>query len=509
MSCKLIFLFLALVYAHSNAVSVRQNVRKFPDGFAFGAATASYQVEGAWNEDGKSENIWDHLTHSQPNPVKDGSSGDVAANSYHLYKRDVEMMRELGLQFYRFSLSWSRLLPTGFPDVINQAGVDYYNNLIDEMLKYNIQPMITLYHWDLPQKLQEMGGWTNSHIVDWFGDYAQVAFKLFGDRVKSWITINEPHSICYYGYSIGHFAPRIDSSGVSEYMCTKYLLLAHARAYHIYDQEFRPSQNGNIFIALSGQWYQSETDEYHDAAEDYIQFTVGQYAHPIFSTTGDWPPVMKERIAAKSAEQGFFRSRLPAFSPEEVEYIRGSSDFFGLNHYTTYYVYRNESSTNFAVPSFEDDIGADRYQLQEWHTQKDVKYIGHVPWGFTKLLVKIKEDYNDVPIQITENGFSTLPGLEDDTRVAYYFDYLNALLDAVESGVDVRSYAAWSLLDNFEWIEGYGIRFGLYEVDFEDEARPRTPRKSAFLYKEIVRTRALDPSFEPDASATMTIDQGH
>lgn len=223
---------------------------------------------------GKAENIWDHMTHTDPSLIADRTNGDVAGDSYHQYQRDVEMMRELGLDYYRFSLSWSRILPNSFPDKINEAGVAYYNNLINEMLKYNIEPMITLYHWDLPQKLQELGGWTNPHIVDWYADYARVAFELFGDRVKNWITMNEPREICYQGYGVDTMAPRLNMNGVAEYMCAKNLLMAHAKAYHIYDDEFRSRNSGNIFITLSASWVEPETPKDALAAEETHQFEV-------------------------------------------------------------------------------------------------------------------------------------------------------------------------------------------------------------------------------------------
>lgn len=191
------------------------------------------------------------------------------------------MMRELGLDFYRFSLSWPRILPTAFPDQINEAGVQYYNNLIDEMLKYNIEPMITLYHWDLPQKLQELGGWTNPNIVDWFGDYARTVYKLFGHKVKYWITINEPYQVCHQGYGEGSLAPRLTYSGLADYMCGKNLLMAHARAYHIYDQEFRPSFGGVIFISFSATWYEPESDNDVMVAEECAQFLVSNQSHLI------------------------------------------------------------------------------------------------------------------------------------------------------------------------------------------------------------------------------------
>ncbi|XP_045536187.1 lactase-phlorizin hydrolase [Papilio machaon] len=505
----LFFVIASIVIAECKTINnARHEVRKFPENFRFGAATASYQVEGAWDEDGKSENIWDHITHTNPCVVKDCSNGDIADDSYHQYKRDVEMMRELGLDFYRFSLSWTRILPTSFPDKINEAGVQYYNNLIDEMLKYNIKPMVTLYHWDLPQKLQEMGGWTNPNIIDWYSDYARVAFELFGDRVKDWITINEPLQVCYYGYGDNSLAPLLNIKGVADYMCAKNLLLAHAKAYHIYDKEFRPTQGGSIFISLSAQWHDTEHEEFADAAKDANEFTWGIYANPIFSDTGDFPEVMKKRVAAKSIEQGLYRSRLPEFTAEEIDYIRGSSDYFGLNHYSTKYVYRNESVFGYyESPSFYDDMELVTYTKNEWKIGES-QFTKFVPWGFYKLLTEIKEAFGNPPVVITENGFATYGGLDDEDRVTYYKHYINSMLDAIEDGSDVRGYTAWSLMDNYEWLQGYTERFGLYEVDYESAERTRTPRKSAFVYKQILRTRELDMHYEPDTDV-MTIDEGH
>ncbi|XP_026756863.2 myrosinase 1-like [Galleria mellonella] len=507
--CFGIVLLCLIVLAKSKTSnSKQQNVRSFPDGFLFGTATASYQVEGGWNEDGKTENIWDHRTHLNPSPIKDQSTGDIAADSYHLYKRDVEMMRELGLDFYRFSLSWTRILPTGFPDKINEAGVEYYNNLINEMLKYNIEPVVTLYHWDLPQKFQELGGWTNPFIIDWYTDFARVVFETFGDRVKYWITINEPREICYQGYGAASLAPGYNYSGVADYMCAKHLLLAHAKTYHMYDQKYRPKYGGNIFITLSAMWYEPANENEIEAASDANQFQWALYAHPIFSRVGDYPPVIKEKIAAKSAEQGFTRSRLPEFTPEEVEYIQGTSDFFGLNHYSTYYVVRNESVKGmYEVPSFFDDMDVIIYQLPDWKIGES-NFTMYVPWGFYNLLTQIREDYDNPVVFITENGFATRGGLDDDDRVTYYKYYLNAMLDAIDDGSNIIAYTAWSIMDNFEWSLGYTERFGLYEVDYNSPERTRTPRKSAFLYKEILRTRTLDLEYEPDTNV-MDIDEGH
>lgn len=216
------------------------------------------------------------MTHNTPEVIVDLSNGDVAADSYKSYKRDVEMVRELGLDTYRFSIAWTRILPTGTPNYVNEDGVTYYNNLIDELLKYNIQPMVTLYHWDIPQKLQEMGGFLNPLIADWFEDYARVAFERFGDRVKSWITFNEGYQICYEGYGSVTKAPRLNATGVGEYLCAKNLIVAHARAYHAYNKDFKPTQGGvcGYTISIASVLPLDDTDEDRLAAELYKQSEV-------------------------------------------------------------------------------------------------------------------------------------------------------------------------------------------------------------------------------------------
>ncbi|CAG4997842.1 unnamed protein product [Parnassius apollo] len=499
------FLFLLYtVVSESESAKTQNSKRNFPDDFRFGAATAAYQIEGGWNTDGKTESIWDHLTHTNPCAIEDCTNGDVAADSYHLYKRDVEMLRELGLDYYRFSLSWPRILPTGFPDKINKAGVQYYNNLIDELLKYNIEPVVTIYHWDMPQKLQKMGGWTNPYIIDWYTDYAGVAFELFGKKVKKWITINEPYQICDYGYGNKLLANFFNSTGVADYLCAKNVLLAHAKAYHVYDKKYRPNQGGTIFISLSAQYYDYEFKEFKDAAKDANDFTWAIYSYPIFSKYGDFPSSVKERVKAKSIQQGFPRSRLPELTPTEIETIRGSSDYFGLNHYFTFYVYRNESLKGlYPSPSTSDDLEVATYHKEERKGGR--MKIGAL--GFYKLLTKIRNDYDNPPVIITENGFTTKRGLDDDDRVTFLRLYINAMLDAIDDGSDIRSYTVWTMMDNFEWLRGFTVHYGLYEVDFESPERTRTPRKSAFVYKQIVRTRELDWYYEPDTDV-LSID-GH
>ncbi|CAH2240550.1 jg21024 [Pararge aegeria aegeria] len=365
------------------------------------------------------------------------------------------MLRELGVDFYRFSVSWTRILPTSFPDKINKAGVAYYNNLIEELLKYRITPVVTIFHWDLPQKLQELGGWANPYMVDWYADYARTLFKLFGDRVKYWVTINEPQQICYLGYGKTMFAPAVNIKGIAEYLCARNVLLAHAKAYHIYDKEFRKKQKGLIFISVNCPWYEPLYESQTDAADDANQFDWEQYAHPIFSKTGDFPPATKKRIAARSAEQGFPRSRLPEFTPQEIQLIKGSSDLFGINHYFSQYVYRNKTVyRHYESPSYDDDLSVFFHVLPEWSIGQS-NFTKFVPWGFYKLLTYIRKEYANPPVYITENGFSTLGGLNDNDRVFYHTEYLSAMLDAMEEGSDVRAYTAWSLMDNFEWSFGY------------------------------------------------------
>ncbi|XP_048484019.1 cytosolic beta-glucosidase-like [Plutella xylostella] len=211
----------------------------FPPGFKWGAATAAYQVEGAWNVSDKTPSIWDTFTHKYPERIEDGSSGDVACDSYRLWERDIEMAKELGLDYYRFSISWPRLVPNGFADQVSEDGKNYYNKLIDGLLANGIEPVVTLYHWDLPQRLQDYGGWLNPLISDWFADYARVAFSLFGDRVTTWLTINEALVVCTYGYGMGVLAPGISENDYGKYVCIKNIVMAHGKAYRVYEKEFK------------------------------------------------------------------------------------------------------------------------------------------------------------------------------------------------------------------------------------------------------------------------------
>ncbi|CAH0564482.1 unnamed protein product [Brassicogethes aeneus] len=462
--------------------------KKFPDNFKFGVATSSYQIEGAWDKDGKSPSIWDHLTHTRPWHIEDGRNGDIACDSYYKYKEDVRMLKELGVDFYRFSIAWTRILPSGFINTINWDGVKYYNNLIDELLKNNIEPMVTLYHWDLPQTLQELGGWTNPIMEEYFAEYARLCFKLFGDKVKLWTTINEPRLVCLMGYGINVMAPAYNNTGIGDYLCGHTLLKAHARAYHIYDDEFRKDQKGKIFIVLEFQWLIPKTNSTADinVTETARHFMFGWFANPIY--LGNYPKVMIDLVAERSAKQGFPKSRLPKFTEKEIDYIKGTTDFLGLNTYTSFLT-NSEEFYDYKMVGFENDIGFQISHDPAWEATAQPQFK-IVPWGTRQMLKWIKETYDSPEIFFTENGMADNgTSLDDQLRIKFYREQLKAVLDSMhKDDVKVSGYTAWSLMDNFEWVSGYNLKFGLYHVDFTSPNRTRTPKSSVAYMRKLFKT---------------------
>lgn len=474
--------------------SYRQSLRQpqrtlhLPDGFLMGTATSSYQIEGGWNASGKGPSVWDDMLHRQPWRVEDKRNGDVACDSLRLYRRDVEMVKELGMQTYRISLSWPRILPDGTLARYNKEGIDYYNRLIDEIIANGVQPIVTLFHWDLPLGLQHLGGWSNPAIVDYFEDYARFVIGAFGDRVKLWVTVNEPFQVCEFGYSDVIMAPFYNLQGVGGYLCTHWMLLAHARVYRMYKKDFA-QQNGRMGLSIHAYWFEpADQGDLKDlyAAERGMQFNLGWTAHPIF--VGDYPPVMRQLVDRASADDGLVRSRLPRFTKEEVAMLKGAADFLGINHYQSQLAKHNDS---IPAPSIYRDA---KYTGSSHPSWPGYGFTKNTPWGFGKLLRWVRDNYGNPPVLITENGYSDpVQEMRDEDRIQYFKGYMREMLLAVEDGCDVFGYTAWSLMDNFEWTLGYTMRFGLYHVDFDSPDRVRTPKLSALFLRNVTRDRAVPP----------------
>jgi beta-galactosidase len=469
---------------------------RFPDGFMWGTATASYQIEGATDEGGRGDCIWDAFSRT-PGKVLNGDTGARAVDHYHRYKEDVQLMKSMGVQAYRFSIAWPRILPAGTGKV-NEEGVQFYSKLIDELLANGITPLVTLYHWDLPLALlTENDGWLGGRFIqDAFAAYARICFARFGDRVKHWLTLNEPWCSAFLGYGNGVHAPGRTKNPQSEpYIAAHNLLLAHARAVKVYRDEFQESQKGKIGITLNCDWREpAPTDDptQHEknvaAAERSLLFFLGWFADPVY--LGDYPQVMKDRVG----------DRLPKFTEEEKKLIKGSSDFFGLNHYGTCYTAPSKEyedgvrPPNDSTGSMWHDEGTSMTSDDAWkRTDMGWNVVG---WGFEKLLLWIQERYaHPNGILVTENGCAVADRTKeeaqnDDFRVDFYREYLAGMHRAIGHGADVRGYFAWSFCDNYEWAEGYAKRFGLHWVNYE--TMERTPKKSALWIGGVMRSNVLD-----------------
>lgn len=458
-------------------------MKTFPKEFIWGSATSSYQIEGAWLEGGKGLSIWDAFSHI-PGKTRNNETGDVACDHYHRFKEDVGLMAEMGLKAYRFSISWPRIQPTGRGKP-NPAGIRFYSELIDALLAHDITPWVTLYHWELPLALQlEYDGWLNPKLADFFAEYAAICFEVFGDRVKHWLTLNEPWCAAVLGHGTGIHAPGRMSLD-EPYRVAHTLLRAHALAAEKYRTQFQPRQKGLIALSNNCDWREPLTDSDADrqAAQRALEFYLGWFADPVYM--GDYPAVMRERLG----------DRLPHFTEEEQERLKGSCDFFGLNHYTTMYA---ADAVHPPKPGDYDNGGLVEDQNvalssdPEW--QKTTMGWNVVSWGFRKLLQWIHQRYDAPEIIVTENGcaFPDEPrdGRVDDAhRIAFLNGYLRAAHDALESGLKLKGYFVWSFLDNFEWAEGYSKQFGLHYVDFASGRR--IPKASAKWYADVIRRNGL------------------
>ncbi len=450
---------------------------RFPDGFLWGAATAAYQIEGAADADGKGPSIWDTFTHT-PGKVWHGDTGDVACDSYRRYPEDIAMLQRLGVGSYRFSLSWPRIQPDGRGQA-NQAGLDYYSRLVDALLDKGITPMVTLYHWDLPQALQDKGGWAARDIAEMFGDFASIAGEALGDRVHRWITLNEPWVVAHVGYRDGRHAPGV-ADPAQAVAANHHLLLAHGRAVRAL-RAASPSP-AQIGITLNLAVFRATSPQAAGLADELDARQNGTYLGPLLRHA--YP----ERLTAE-------------FSPAKVDglvhdgdfdVITTPIDFLGVNFYAPTYVGTR--------PDGEPRRGEDLIGPHEVTVQPKGMPVTAMKWlvdstAIYELLTRLRDEAPGLPLYITENGsawydYVTPDGtIEDYERIAYLRDHLTAVHQAIADGVNLRGYFAWSLLDNFEWAEGYAKRFGLVFVDFGTQRR--ILKRSGEFYANVVRANAL------------------
>jgi beta-glucosidase len=443
----------------------------FPEDFIWGAATASYQVEGAWDKHGKGESTWDRFTHTQGN-IKNNDTGDIADDHYRLWKKDIVLMKRIGLKSYRFSISWPRVIPAGRGKV-NQKGVDFYSKLVDGLLDAGITPFVTLYHWDLPQALEDDGGWAVRSTTEAFTDYANVVSRALGDRVKNWITHNEPSVVAWLGYETGIHAP-----GVKEYpkamRAAHHLLLSHGMAIPVIR---RNSQESEVGITLNVVWKvpASKSVMDMDGARQEDGKWFRWFADPIYGR--GYPVDMVEYFTKLNA----LPSGLDFVQASDMTTIASPTDFIGLNYY-------NRSVHRVNVSDNEPQLVFPKPKTSENWTEMDWEVY---PEGLTAVLGRVYFNYQPFKIYVTENGasYSTGPdekgSVPDELRTKYLRTHFAAMHRAIQAGVPLAGYFAWSLLDNFEWSFGYSQRFGIIWVDYETQKR--TLKDSAKWYKGVIR----------------------
>ncbi|WP_273853497.1 GH1 family beta-glucosidase [Guptibacillus spartinae] len=442
---------------------------QFPHEMKWGAATAAYQIEGAAHEDGRGQSIWDTFSHT-PGHVKNGDNGDVACDSYHRYEEDIEMMKDLGIEMYRFSVSWPRIFPDGTGE-INEEGLQFYHRFVDALLAQGIEPMCTLYHWDLPQALQDKGGWASRETTDAFADYAELMFQEFNGKIKHWITINEPWCVSFLSNFIGVHAPGNQDLQLATTI-SHHLLLAHGKAV----TRFRELEStGEIGYAPNLEWNEpfSDKQEDIDACNRGMGWFIEWFFDPVFK--GSYPEFMlnwfEKKGVSLTLEEG------------DLKLISQPIDFIGINYYTGSVGRYKENEELFDLEKI--DIGYNKTDIG-WNVY---------PEGFYKVLCKVKDQYGDIPIYITENGACYNDGVEygevhDQRRIEYLKQHLTSLSRSMEAGVNIKGYLTWSLLDNFEWAEGYEKRFGLVHVNFR--TLERTKKDSYYWYKQTIANGWLE-----------------
>jgi beta-glucosidase len=437
---------------------------QFPENMKWGTATASYQIEGAIHEDGRGPSIWDTFC-ATPGKVKNGDSGEIACDSYHRIEEDVAIMKDLGINFYRFSVAWPRIFPTGTGEV-NQKGLEYYHKLVDELLKNEIEPMVTLYHWDLPQALQDKGGWNNRETIDAFVQYAEVMFKELSGKVNKWITFNEPWCVSFLSNFIGAHAPGFRDLQLAVNVA-HHLHVAHGRTV----QKFRElGLGGEIGLAPNTTWLEpfSNKEEDIEACRRGVGEFVEWFFDPVFK--GTYPQFMVDWFSQKGVHVPILEG--------DMEDIHQPIDFVGINFYTG------------SVARYKENYGLlDVEQVDMGYQKTDIGWNIY-PEGFYKLLTYVTEQYGQIPIYITENGscYNDEPidgRVKDEGRISYLKQHLTSLKRSMDSGVNIKGYITWSLMDNFEWAEGYSMRFGIVFVNYK--TLERIKKDSFYWYKQTIR----------------------
>jgi beta-glucosidase len=457
----------------------------FPEGFLWGTATASYQVEGAVNEDGRGTSIWDTFSHT-PGKVRHGDTGDIACDQYHRLEEDLDLMSDLGIQAYRFSVAWPRIQPEGSGPA-NQKGLDYYRRVVEGLRERSMEPMLTLYHWDLPQALEDRGGWTVRETSERFAEYAGIVYEALNDSVRFWISLNEPWVSAWNGYGRGVHAPGIKDTSKA-LAVTHHLLLGHGLALENMRALGREDNQLGITLNLSAVRPATEDAADVEAARRVDGNANRLYLDPLFR--GSYPQDMLEHYRPDS-EFAFVRDG-------DLEKISAPVDFMGVNYYFRNTVVDGRGGSELTTAERFSDLNA--ATVRPPSVQTTAMGWPVEPDGLTELLVRLHEQYTRVPIYITENGAAFYDyvdpegDVDDEERIAFLDAHFRAAHRAIEQGVDLRGYMVWSLLDNFEWAEGYSKRFGIVFVDYGTQRR--IPKMSARWYREVIERNGL-----PDASS--------
>jgi beta-glucosidase len=430
----------------------------FPDGFSWGAATSAYQVEGSTKEDGRGDSVWDAFCR-EPGRVRDGDTGDIAADHYHRYPADLDLMKSLGLHSYRFSIAWPRVIPTGTGEV-NTKGLDFYRRLVDGLHQRGIQPMATLFHWDLPQPLQDQGGWESRDVAFRFADFAAVVFDALGADVPSWLTINEPKTVVQNGYLMGIHAPGLIDPDAA-YAVAHHLALAHGLAVQAFRASGSTTRIGPAFN-LHPTYPADDSEESRRAAELHDGYENRLYLDPVFR--GFYP-------ADVLADLGPDSRLAKVILDGDLEIISSPVDLLAVQYYCPYY------------------INAAGETVNRWPTSQAF-WQQIYPEGMYDILTRVTRDYGQIPISVTENGLPS-PDLlgpddlvDDHARVDFLRDHFAAAHRAIQAGVPLESYHVWSLMDNFEWQQGYAERWGLVYVDYPTQRR--ILKRSARWYRDVI-----------------------